>query len=55
MAKKTKKQNIVVLFDSYNNYDFDAIKANIMEDYDEPISDNYVYDVMSLYQEEDWE
>ena len=25
-----------------------------MEDYDEPISDNYVYDVMSLYQEEDW-
>lgn len=55
MAKKTKKQNVVVLFDSYNNYDFDAIKANIMEDYDEPISDNYVYDVMSLYQQEDWE
>lgn len=54
MAKKTKKQNIVVLFDSYNNYDFDEIKANIMEDYDEPISDNYVYDVMSIYQEEDW-
>lgn len=54
MTKQTKKQNIVVLFDSYNNYDFDAIKANIMEDYDEPISDNYVYDVMSLYQEEDW-
>lgn len=55
MAKQTKKQNIVVLFDSYNNYDFDEIKANIMEDYDEPISDNYVYDVMSLYQQEDWE
>ena len=55
MAKKTKKQNIVVLFDNYNNYDFDEIKANIMEDYDEPISDNFVYDVMSLYEKEDWE
>lgn len=55
MAKQTKKQNIVVLFNSYDNYDFDEIKANIMEDYDEPISDNYVYDVMSLYQEEDWD
>lgn len=55
MAKQTKKQNIVVLFNSYDNYDFDAIKANIMEDYDDPISDNYVYDVMSLYQQEDWE
>ena len=34
---------------------FDEIKANIMEDYDEPISDNYVYDVISLYQQEDWD
>lgn len=54
MAKKTKRQNIVVLFNSYDNYDFDAIKADIMEYNDEPISDNYVYDVISLYKEEDW-
>lgn len=54
MAKQTKKQNIVVLFDSYNNYDFDKIKAELIEVNDEPISDDYVYDLISLCQEDDW-
>lgn len=55
MAKQTKKQNIVVLFDSYNNYDFEEIKAELIADNDEPISDDYVYDLISQYQEDDWD
>ena len=44
MAKKTKRQNIVVLFNSYDNYDFDATNADIMEYNDEPISDKIELD-----------
>jgi hypothetical protein len=56
MAKQTKKQNIVVLFNNYDNYDFEEYKKDYIEnnEIDGDVSDQTIWDYISYLEQIDW-